>query len=113
MRAIRFATAGAAALMAGLCAPGAWAACYLVYGADQQVIYRSQIPPVDLSRHLHETVPQVAPGGTLVFSLDNQGCELEINRLPFTATSAASRGASMLRPVQPAQPARAPQAGRG
>ena len=67
MRAIRFATASAAAMIAGLFAPGAWATCYVIYGADQQVIYRSQTPPVDLSRNLHETLPQVAPGGTLVF----------------------------------------------
>ena len=64
MRAIRFATASAAAMIAGLFAPGAWATCYVIYGADQQVIYRSQTPPVDLSRNLHETLPQVAPGDT-------------------------------------------------
>ncbi len=85
MRAIRFASA---AMIAGLFAPGAWAACYVVYGADQQVIYRAQTPPVDLSRNLHETVPAIAPGGTLVFWLDDYGCESEIYRLPMAATPA-------------------------
>lgn len=82
MPAIRLAAACAAALSAGLFAHGANAACYVVHGADKQIIYRSQTPPVDLSRPLHETVAQIAPGGTLVFSLDNHGCELEINQLP-------------------------------
>ena len=31
--------------------------------------------PVDLSLPLHQTLPKVAPGGKLVFSLDNHGCE--------------------------------------
>ena len=93
MRAIRFATASAAAMIAGLFAPGAWATCYVIYGADQQVIYRSQTPPVDLSRNLHETVPLVAPGGTLVFSLDSNGCELEIHNLPRAASKPARRDA--------------------
>ncbi|WP_311221225.1 MULTISPECIES: hypothetical protein [unclassified Acidovorax] len=79
MRSIRFA---AAALLAGLCSQGAFAACYVVYSADKQVIYRSQVPPVDLSRQLHETLPRVAPGSTMVFTLDEYGCEIEINRLP-------------------------------
>lgn len=78
----RHAAACAAALFVGLFAQGASAACYVIYGADKQIIYRSQTPPVDLSRPLHETVARVAPGGTLVFSLDSHGCELEINQLP-------------------------------
>lgn len=60
MRALRYATA---ALMAGLSSQAATAACYVVYGPDQEVIYRSMEPPVDLSRPLHETLPRVAPGG--------------------------------------------------
>ncbi|WOI47239.1 hypothetical protein [Acidovorax sp. BLS4] len=83
MPVIRYA---AAALLAGFFSQGASAACYLVYGADQQVIYRSQRPPVDLARQVHETLPRVVPGGTLVFTLDNYGCELEINRLPVSAS---------------------------
>ena len=80
MRALLYATA---AVVAGMFSQAATAACYVVYGPDQEVIYRSVEPPVDLSRPLHETLPQVAPGGTLVFSLDSQGCELEINKLPL------------------------------
>ncbi len=75
----------AAALLAGLCSQSALAACYVVYSADKQVIYRAQVPPVDLSRQLHETLPRVAPGGTMVFTLDTEGCEIEINRLPGSA----------------------------
>lgn len=75
-----------AAALAGLLAPAAWAECYVVYGPDQQVVYRSQEPPVDMSRPIHQTLPKVAPGGTMVFSLDNFGCELVVNKLPLKAT---------------------------
>lgn len=91
MTTIRLAATAAAALMAGLFAQGSWAACYIVYGADKQIVYRSQIPPVDMSRPLHETVPRIAPGGTLVFSLDSNGCELEIHNLPGAAGKAPPR----------------------
>jgi len=79
MRALRYATA---ALVLGVFSQVATAACYVVYGPDQEVIYRSMEPPVDLSRPLHETLPLVAPGGALIFSLDSHGCELEVNKLP-------------------------------
>ena len=82
-----------AAVLAGLLAPAAWAECYVVYGPDQQVVYRDQEPPVDMSRQIHETLPQVAPGGVMVFSLDNFGCELPVNKLPLKAASTSSRKA--------------------
>ena len=86
---IRF--AAVAAVLAGLLAPAAWADCYVVYGPDQQIVYRDQEPPVDMSRHIHETLPQVAPGGIMVFSLDNFGCELPVNKLPLKATPTAAK----------------------
>jgi len=70
------------ALCAGLVAHSASAACYVVYNAEKEIVYRAQTPPVDMSRHLHETLPQVAPGGILVFTLESEGCELEIHKLP-------------------------------
>ena len=60
---------------------GALAACYVVYGPTHQVIYRSTQSPVDLSYQLHETVPKVVPGGTMVFTLDNGDCDFEVNQL--------------------------------
>ncbi|SFF22778.1 hypothetical protein [Paracidovorax wautersii] len=94
----------AAALLAGLCASqGAAAACYVVYSADQQVIYRSQVPPVDLSRQLHDTLPRVAPAGSqLVFTLNDSGCELAINRLQAASSYSPVRAA----PARPARPRR-------
>ena len=77
----------ATALMAVLC-QSAVAACYVVYGPDKDIVYRAPVPPVDMSRQIHETLPLVAPGSTLVFSPDNFGCELTINKLPLTAVSA-------------------------
>ncbi|GAD22175.1 hypothetical protein [Acidovorax sp. MR-S7] len=89
-----------AVLCAGFATQGAWAACYVVYGADKQVVYRAQTPPVDMSRDLHETLPQVAPGGTLVFSLSSEGCELEVHRLPEAARAQPARPAARQRPAE-------------
>jgi len=46
-------------------------ACYTVYDSKSRVLYRSTEPPVDMSRPLHETLPQRFPGGQLVFHNDN------------------------------------------
>jgi hypothetical protein len=77
----------AVALAAAFASQSAAAACYLVYAPNQEIVYRASVPPVDMSRELHETLPQVAPGGTLVFSLDDQGCEITINKLPLASAS--------------------------
>lgn len=91
-----------AAVAGTLLSQGALAACYVVYGPAQQVIYRSTQSPVDLSYQLHETVPVVVPGGTLVFTLDNGGCDFEVNQL-----------AQYVQPKNSLQRARAPRAPRG
>ena len=59
----------------------AHAACYQVYAPDNTVVYRSFQPPVDLSKPLHTTMPMAAPGGRLVFALDSNGCEFEMDKL--------------------------------
>lgn len=87
---LRFPAALAATLLAGLFSQSALAACYVVYASNDEIIYRSQQPPVDMSRQLHETLPWVAPGSKMVFTLDSQGCELEINRLPAAGTVGGS-----------------------
>lgn len=93
MPSIRIATL-AAVLGCGLWAAGAQAACYVVYDAQQQVVYRGQTPPVDLSFPLHETLPALATGATMVFSLDNDGCALEVNRLAQAAAAPHRRAAA-------------------
>ena len=80
----------AAALVAALFSHTAAASCYIVYGPNKDIVYRAPEPPVDLSRQIHETLPGVAPGATLVFSPDNFGCELTINKLPLTAASVSA-----------------------
>jgi len=87
---LKFAASAALALAAGLCGAGAHAACYVVYAANGDVVYRSPLPPVDLSLVLHETVPAIAPGGKLVFWNGDYGCESELNRLPVAAAPAAA-----------------------
>jgi hypothetical protein len=42
-------------------------ACYTVYDSANYIVYRSEQPPVDMSRPLHETLPARFPGGLLVF----------------------------------------------
>lgn len=79
MSAFKFA---AAALVAACFSQTASAACYVVYSPAKEIIYRSPEPPVDMSYQIHEVLPRVAPGSTLVFTLDNHGCDLRINELP-------------------------------
>ena len=91
-----------AAVACALFSQGALAACYVVYGPAKQVIYRSTQSPVDLSYQLHQTVPGVVPGGTLVFTPDNTNCGYEVNQLARYSQSKSSVGG-----------ARAPRAPRG
>ena len=88
-------TYAAAAVVAAFFSQSALASCYVVYGPDQDIVYRAPEPPVDLSRQIHETLPAVAPNSTLVFSPDNHNCELTINKLPLA--SASMRGAPGMR----------------
>lgn len=46
----------------------AWA-CYTVYDSSNRILYQSDKPPVDMSRPLHETLPQRFPGAHLVFDV--------------------------------------------
>ena len=78
----------AAALVAAVFSQSAAASCYVVYGPDKAVVYRDYQPPVDMSRQIHETLPVVAPGATLVFTPEDQGCEYSLNKLPLTSVSA-------------------------
>lgn len=50
-------------------------ACYTVTAANDRIVYHAVNPPVDMSRPIHETLPQVFPGGHMVFDLstDCQG----------------------------------------
>ena len=79
---MRMLSMAAAVLAAGLFSQGAFAACYVVYGPDKSVVYRAPEPPVDLSRPLHEPLAEVLPGGTLVFSLEDYGCDVDVHKLP-------------------------------
>ncbi|MES2785637.1 MAG: hypothetical protein V4684_09255 [Pseudomonadota bacterium] len=42
-------------------------ACYTVHDSAGRVVYQGSEAPVDMSRPLHETVPQRFPGGHMVF----------------------------------------------
>ena len=40
------------------------AACYTVYDPSDRVVYHESVPPVDMSRPLHETLPARFPVAT-------------------------------------------------
>ena len=42
-------------------------ACYTVYDRNNNMVYNSLTPPVDMRRQLHETVPVRFPGSTMIF----------------------------------------------
>lgn len=90
----RYWSAAAAALLAAIASPSALASCYVVYGPDADIVYRASRPPVDLSRPIHETLPAVAPGGTLVFTPDRLGCDVPVNKLPLAAAAQPGAGAT-------------------
>ncbi len=72
------------ALLAGvalLSVGAAQASCYTVYGAKNEVLYRSTEAPVDLSKPLHETSKFLPTGSRLVFSPDTNICVQQVNEL--------------------------------
>ncbi len=87
---IRTPYAAAAVLAAAFFSQSAAAACYVVYGPDQDIVYRAPEPPVDMSYQIHQTLPLVAPGSTLVFSPDNYNCDLTVNKLPLASAQGAA-----------------------
>lgn len=46
-------------------------ACYTVYDRAGHIVYNAQTPPIDMSRPIHESLPAVYPGATMVFDLSN------------------------------------------
>ena len=71
------------ACLLGLAVPHALA-CYTVYDRDGNVVYNEETPPVDMSRPLHETLPDRFPGGHMVF--DTQAwCDSIVPLSPLVA----------------------------
>jgi hypothetical protein len=90
-------------------------ACYKVYDGANRVVYNAQQPPVNMSYNIHETLPQVYPGGHMVFDMyidcpiSNQQVALS-SATPMGARSPAPRRAAPAAPAAPAavEPAVAP-----
>jgi len=76
-------------------------ACYTVHDSANRVLYRSAQAPVDMSRPLHETLPQRFPGGHMVFDTASS-CEAVLAEAPRIA---AARGAPLLTDRRSAQAA--------
>ncbi len=66
----------ACALLACLWSGSAFAAgpCYTVYGKDNAIVYRSEEPPIDLSRPIHVGMAKRFPNGHLVMQAGAQEC---------------------------------------
>ena len=69
------------AVLALTAASWAQAACYTVYDSKNQVAYRSALPPVDMSKPLHETSKFLPAGSRFVFSPDTDICVQQVNEL--------------------------------
>ena len=59
---------------AGALPAAASASCYFVYSAKNELVYRSTISPVDLSRPISESLRGRFSGGRLVMIPDETGC---------------------------------------
>ena len=63
-----------AALIAGTVPAAASASCFFVYSARNDLVYRSTVAPVDLSRPISEGLRGRFTGGHLVMIPDETGC---------------------------------------
>lgn len=62
-------------------------ACYTVYDGASRVLYRAVQPPVDMSRPLHDTLPQRFPGGHMVFDAA-ASCDAIVDGVPRRVAAA-------------------------
>ena len=93
-----------AVAVAGALPAAASASCFFVYSAKNDLIYRSTIPPVDLSRPISEGMRGRFAGGHLVMIPDESDCpDLLINgeselfaTLGFSNKGAGGRAAAAI-----------------
>jgi hypothetical protein len=68
----------------------AQAACYAVYDAQNQMVYRGSSSPVDLSRPLERQIHAIWPGAHLIIGASHPSCSSVDNRI-VVATPAQTR----------------------
>ena len=61
-------------------------ACYTVYDRSNRIVYHAQLPPVDMSLPLHQTVPVRFPDGHLVFD-NSTSCPVNNIEQPAAITT--------------------------
>lgn len=66
------------------------AACYYVYSNSNQLLYRSQEAPVDLSLPLSESVSKLGPGLSLIFTQSDSACDGKLDMLQNYRSSKAA-----------------------
>ncbi|RYX91009.1 MAG: hypothetical protein EOO28_27195 [Comamonadaceae bacterium] len=78
-------------------------ACFTVYNTANQVVYSGLEPPIDMSYQIHQRLPEVFPGGHMVF-----GNEPECPRIDLrTARRGFDTGYVAVSSRQPSRQARA------
>lgn len=75
-------------------------ACYTVYDSGNRVIYHGEKAPVDMTRHLHETLPR---GAHMVFDAASSCPALPVTQVPAQRTVAASARGPLLTDPQTAR----------
>jgi hypothetical protein len=97
----------ALALVPAAFASAAQAACFTVVDRANRILYRSEIPPVDLSVPIHQTLPRVFPGSQLVISDETRMCT-SIDPAspvdPMTGAAAAVEAPPQRVPAKPPAP---------
>ncbi len=76
-------------LASSLIGASASASCYTVLGPKGEVLSESPNAPVDMSRPLHQTLPErFGPGASLVFGLADGNCGSRTDRYVFPTKTA-------------------------
>jgi len=102
-----------APLLAALAAlPAHGGGCYTVHSPDNRVLYRSEVSPVDLSRHLSETLPRAFPAGSsMVFVTHDSECPPLTEVMPVPRRSGDAAPGTSSQPAAPAGDWYAPPSG--
>ena len=93
------------ALFASLVAVASFnaSACYTVYDRSNRVVYHGQDAPVDMSRPIHETLPQRFPGGHMVFDTAVDCPAVNVTGLGNSRRNVTPLASPLLTDVQTAQ----------
>jgi len=70
-----FRTSACLSALIALMASTSSATCFTVYNNRHELVYRSALPPVNMSLQIHETLLLLYPDGGMVFSTNSSSCQ--------------------------------------